>query len=68
MKYAVIALALFATVYAASGKYVETAKATHNDASSFSTSDLDRQCTKAGDSPTQFSELHHRLLATRFGY
>lgn len=67
MKYAVIALALFATVYAASGKYVETAKATHNDASSFSTS-INRQCTKAGDSPTQFSELHHRLLATRFGY
>lgn len=42
MKYAVIAFALFATVYAASGKYVmtreETAKATRDDASSFSTS------------------------------
>lgn len=52
MKYAVIALALFATVYAASGKYEETAKATRVDASSFSTS-IVRQCTKAGDSPTQ---------------
>lgn len=52
MKYAVIALALFATVFAASGKYEETVEATRNDASSLSTS-VDRQCTKAGDSPTQ---------------
>lgn len=52
MKYAVIALALFATVYAASGKYEETAKTTRNDASSLGTS-IDRQCTKASDSPIQ---------------